>query len=102
MSDGLEKYTLSLRGVLRYYAAALFVGVLIFASLLYSKRSSERMVSTYAPLVDAAMEIKFEAAIAHLWFEEVISGDTQEDIANFCISFTFVCFQQDMGTANNR
>ena len=28
-----------------------------------------------APLVDAAMEIKLEATTAHLWFEEIVSGD---------------------------
>ncbi|MBT4310929.1 MAG: PAS domain S-box protein [Anaerolineae bacterium] len=56
------------------------MGALILILLLYSKQSSERMVRTYAPLVDAAMEIKYETSIAHLWFEEVISGDTQEEI----------------------
>ena len=35
----------------------------------------------YASLVDAAMEIKLEAAIGHLWFEEVISGDRHEDVS---------------------
>ena len=39
------------------------------------------MNKVYAPLVDAAMEIKFEATLAHLWFEEIISGDRHEDIS---------------------
>ena len=81
MGEKINKDVFSHHGELRYYLAALFVGILILASLFYSKESSERMVKTYAPLVDAAMEIKYETAIAHLWFEEVISGDTQEDIA---------------------
>ena len=33
-----------------------------------------------APLGDAAMEIKLEAAKAHLIFEEIMAGDTSEDI----------------------
>ena len=38
------------------------------------------MAIKYAPLMDAAMEIKLEATTAHLWFEELISGDRFEDI----------------------
>ena len=33
-----------------------------------------------APLGDAAMEIKLTATTAHLWFEEIMSGDENEDI----------------------
>jgi PAS domain S-box-containing protein len=35
-----------------------------------------RMASEHAPLVDATMETKFEATIAHLQLEEMISGDS--------------------------
>ncbi len=38
------------------------------------------MINKYVPLVDAAMEIKLEATTAHLWFEEIISGDLHEKI----------------------
>lgn len=38
------------------------------------------MSAKYAPLVDAVMEIKLEATTAHLWLEEILSGDKKEDI----------------------
>jgi len=40
------------------------------------------MTTKYAPLIDAAMEIKLEATTAHLWFEEIMSGDRDESIKN--------------------
>ncbi len=57
-----------------------FGGVMIFVAMLYSFYSSSRMINIYSPLVDATMEIKFEATTAHLWFEEIISGDRYENI----------------------
>ncbi len=33
-----------------------------------------------SPLVDATMKIKLETTTAHLWFEEIISGDRIEKI----------------------
>jgi PAS domain S-box-containing protein len=38
------------------------------------------MAEHYAPLVSIAKGIKIEATIAHLWFEEIISGDTTINI----------------------
>ncbi len=38
------------------------------------------MVTRHAPLADAAMEIKLNATLGHLWFEEIVSGDRHEDI----------------------
>ncbi len=46
----------------------------------YSLYSSNRIILKYMPLVDAAMEIKLEASTAHLWFEEIASGDRHENI----------------------
>jgi len=34
------------------------------------------MTAKYTPLVDAAMEIKLEAALGHLWLEEIALGST--------------------------
>ncbi len=48
--------------------------------MIYSFFMSDRMINKYVPLVDAAMEIKLEATTAHLWFEEIISGDLHEKI----------------------
>ncbi|MBF0454997.1 MAG: EAL domain-containing protein [Magnetococcales bacterium] len=51
------------------------LGFLIAAAMGYSLFTGSRISQRYMPLVHAAMEIKFEAAIGHLWFEEAISGD---------------------------
>ncbi len=51
------------------------VGVMLYSSFL-----GRSMAVRFAPLVDAAMEIKLEATTAHLWFEEIIGGDRYADI----------------------
>ena len=56
------------------------VGLITIGILGYGFYTGDRMIRLYAPLVDASMEIKLEATIAHLWFEEIISGDRNEDI----------------------
>ncbi|MCK4372918.1 MAG: PAS domain S-box protein, partial [candidate division Zixibacteria bacterium] len=58
-----------------------FIGLLIAATMWYAMSTSSRVAKQHSPLVDAAMEIKFEAAIAHLWFGEIISGDRSQDIS---------------------
>ncbi|MGB3209691.1 MAG: ATP-binding protein [Desulforhopalus sp.] len=55
------------------------VAIIIFVSLAYSFYSSSRMIGKYSPLVDATMEIKLEATSAHLWFEELLAGDKNEN-----------------------
>ncbi len=65
----------------RIYLPVGFVAALIAATMGYSLRTGGHMTEVYAPLVDAAMEIKLEATLGHLWFEEVISGDRRENIA---------------------
>jgi len=40
-----------------------------------------RVFQRYAPLANAAMEVKLEAAIGHLWFEEAVSEETGRDLA---------------------
>ncbi|MES9826475.1 MAG: hypothetical protein ABW127_18800 [Candidatus Thiodiazotropha endolucinida] len=46
----------------------------------YLVMTVEQMVSRHTPQIDAAMEIKVNATLAHLWFEEIISGDSNEQI----------------------
>ena len=60
---------------------AIGLGLFVAGIMVYSTFMGGRMSLRYAPLADAAMEIKLEAAMGHLWFEEVISGDRNEDIA---------------------
>ena len=56
------------------------IASLVVSMITYSLHKSVRMNTVYAPLIDAVMEIKLEAAVAHLWFEEILSGDRLEDI----------------------
>jgi two-component system, cell cycle sensor histidine kinase and response regulator CckA len=55
--------------------------LVVSATLIYSLVTGSRLARSHAPLQDAAMEIKYEAAIAHLWFEEAISGDQTRGLA---------------------
>lgn len=58
-----------------------FIAVLIVTMMVYSLRIGNRTATKYTPLVDATMEIQYETVLAHLWFEEIISGDRHEDIS---------------------
>lgn len=55
--------------------------LIIVGAMLYSSYAGRSIAERYAPLMDAAMEIKLETTTAHLWLEEVISGDRSIDIA---------------------
>ncbi|MEH6357656.1 MAG: EAL domain-containing protein [Pseudomonadales bacterium] len=50
------------------------------AVVYYSFLTGRDIAERHSPLVDAAMAIKLEATTAHLWFEEVVSGDRTVDI----------------------
>ena len=65
----------------RMYLVICIVGLMITGILGYGFFKGNRMNKVYAPLIDAAMEIKVEATTAHLWFEEIINGDRHEDIS---------------------
>ena len=69
------------QGPWRIYLMIAFVGLMIIGILGYAFFKGDKMIRVYAPLVDAAMEIRLEATTAHLWFEEIISGDSTEDIS---------------------
>jgi diguanylate cyclase (GGDEF)-like protein/PAS domain S-box-containing protein len=51
------------------------VTLLIMAIVYYSFYTGRNIVERFTPLVDAVKEVKLEATISHLWFEEAISGD---------------------------
>ena len=57
------------------------IGSLVIGAMACSLYIGNRVAVVYAPLVDAVMEIKYETAIGHLWLEEVITGDREENIA---------------------
>ncbi len=51
------------------------ITLIMLSIVFYSFNTARNITERYAPLVDAALEIKLEATTAHLWFEEAISGD---------------------------
>ena len=57
------------------------LGLLVASIMGYSLLMGTSMSQRYLPLVDVVTEIKFEATLAHLWFEEINSGDQHIDIA---------------------
>lgn len=56
--------------------------LLIAGFMSYAFFTGSSMTERYAPLVDAAMEIKLEATIGHLWLEEIIGGDRSLEITD--------------------
>ena len=54
--------------------------LVITMAMAYLFYSSRGMAERYAPLVNAAKEIKLAATGAHLWFEEIIAGDPYIEI----------------------
>lgn len=65
-----------LQGKLASSILVMLFTIMVSLIVLYNSKQAERIAKYYSPLIDAAMEIKLEAAIAHLWFEEIVSGDT--------------------------
>ncbi len=58
-----------------------FIVILIVVTLWYALSTSTRITKLYAPQVSAAHHVKINAILAHLWFEEFISGDRSRDIS---------------------
>jgi PAS domain S-box-containing protein len=51
------------------------LGLVLLGLVAFSFLRGRAMALRFAPLTDAAMEIRLEATTAHLWFEELIAGD---------------------------
>lgn len=69
-------------GLIKSYFLIGFIAVIMITAMGYSFYCSSQMINKYSPLVDATMEIKLEATTAHLWFEEIIAGDRNENLAD--------------------
>jgi len=64
-----------------YILASIFsLGILFIILLNYSFERGHDLSVKYAPLVNATIDIKYETTIAHLWLEEILSGDKNEKI----------------------
>ncbi len=70
-----EIVTQSLQAKYAPIISAAILTMVIVGVMLYSFFIGRSMAERFCPLVDAAMEIKLEATTAHLWFEEIVSGD---------------------------
>ncbi len=64
----------------RMYALIGMFGIAATTMVAYGLHLGASTVTTHTRLMDAAMEIQLEATTAHLWFEEVIAGDSYLDI----------------------
>lgn len=64
----------------RFVSLITVIGLMVIAMIVYSAKTGLRMSQHYTPLIDAAMEIKQEATIGHLWFEEILADDRNESI----------------------
>lgn len=62
------------------YSGIFVMGLIIVCAMVFSFLVGKKMIEKYTPLIDAVMEIRLEATTAHLWFEEIISGDAFEDM----------------------
>ena len=74
-----EKYT-ELLNRRRYLFVIILLIIIAFITMIYSFYLGNSMTRVYTPLIDAAMEIKLETTTAHLWFEEILTGDRHEEI----------------------
>ena len=63
------------------YISTVMISLIIIAMVTYGLVVGTRLSEKYPSLVDAVMEAKLETTKAHLWFEEIISGDHNEDIS---------------------
>ncbi|MDQ6988908.1 MAG: response regulator [Mariprofundaceae bacterium] len=63
---------------MRIYALLLFLAMLLGTG--FSSVINERLTTQYTAWINAAVSVKVEGTTAHLWFEEIVSGDTGQDI----------------------
>ncbi len=62
------------------YRSIVAIMIVVVLMMGYGTWGGYKMVTQSTPLIDAAMEIRLAITEAHLWFEEIMSGDTAEDI----------------------
>ncbi|MFQ5499920.1 MAG: PAS domain-containing protein, partial [Candidatus Zixiibacteriota bacterium] len=65
----------------RAYLMVGMVALLVAGTLWYTLRTGNHIAKVYSPLIHGAMEIRLELTTSHLWFEEMLAGDRQEDIS---------------------
>jgi signal transduction histidine kinase len=73
----IERLQVSLRLI---YMLTILVSLIVSGTVLYGFYKGSEMNNLYVPLIDASMEIKIESTSAHLWLEEIVSGDLGEEL----------------------
>lgn len=59
----------------------------IWMVLLFNFNQGQQISARYASLIDASMEMRLETTYGHLWLEELLSGDTDENITDITRHF---------------
>ena len=54
--------------------------IIIMGAVVASFWITVIIVEREGPLIIATLEVKLSLTLAHLWLEEVLAGDTEEDI----------------------
>ncbi|MFW5960616.1 MAG: PAS domain-containing protein, partial [Chitinivibrionales bacterium] len=70
----------SSRPYLVLFSIVSLTAVLLISVIYYGIQTANELTATYRMQIQAAHMIKFETTKAHLWFEEIISGDEHESI----------------------
>ena len=65
---------------MKLISLSILVTSLVLSMMGFILYTGNKIITTYEPLIEASKELKFEATQAHLWFEEIISGDRNEKI----------------------
>jgi len=66
-------------GRIKIYTILFVTAMVCFMGV--SHEMAQRLTKEYTPLIDAVMVVKLETTRAHLWFEEVVSGDDAEELS---------------------
>jgi diguanylate cyclase (GGDEF)-like protein len=64
----------------RMYVLTMSLAVMVITLALYLFYQGNQLLVEKSPMIEAAEEIKVNGTMAHLWFEEVLSGDTTQSI----------------------
>jgi len=62
------------------YVALVIFSVAMLGAMGYALQTGARVSAEHSPLVRASARIKLDATLAHLWFEEILSGDRHESM----------------------
>ncbi len=67
----------------RLYLLVTCAALLVVGIISFSIKTSDRMTKVYTPSIEAMMIIKLEVTTAHLWLEEILSGDDSQEFIDF-------------------